>query len=86
MHRDQAAIIHKTLYEAKELKSEMSVEELKQWGINKINKTKIFQVEYFDIVEDKELTDVKSWSENNTKVACIAVYAGQVRLIDNMTL
>jgi pantoate--beta-alanine ligase len=41
-------------------------------------------LEYIEIVEDKELTPVKSWDENVNKVACIAVLLGDVRLIDNL--
>ena len=31
-----------------------------------------------------KLNTIQDWSENNVKVGCIAVYAGKIRLIDNI--
>ena len=62
----------------------MSVDELKQWVTEEINKNPYLEVEYFEIVDDTELKTIRDWKENNVKVGCVAVYAGKIRLIDNI--
>ncbi len=43
------------------------------------------QVEYYSIVDGRTLQDVAAWSDTDYVVGCITVYAGKVRLIDNIT-
>lgn len=62
----------------------MSVDELKQWVTEEINKNPYLEIEYFEIVDDTELKTIRDWKENNVKVGCVAVYAGKIRLIDNI--
>ena len=50
-----------------------------------LNNSKLLQVEYFDIVDGSQLKPVKSWSEEGKKIGCIAIWAGKIRLIDNIT-
>ena len=84
--RKNAAAISETLFKAKELGSQKSVEGLAEWIEQNINKNRFLTVEYVAIVDDKKLQPVKSWNEKNTKVACVAAYCGKVRLIDNIVL
>ena len=84
--RKSAAVISNTLFEAKELGNEKSVQELAEWIEEKINKNKFLTVEYVEIVDDEKLQPVESWNEKNTKVACLAAYCGKIRLIDNIVL
>jgi pantoate--beta-alanine ligase len=42
--------------------------------------------EYFDIVDGVTLQAVQHWSDSNFIVACMAAFAGEVRLIDNAVL
>ncbi len=81
--RKNAVTISETLFRAKELRGQKSVEELTNWVIETVNKNPFLDVEYFEIVDDEQLQAVKSWDENNTKVGCIAAYCGEIRLIDN---
>ena len=83
-YRKNAPHIHAVLQEATKLTSEMSVDELKQWVTEEINKNPYLEVEYFEIVDDTELKTIRDWKENNVKVGCVAVYAGKIRLIDNI--
>jgi pantoate--beta-alanine ligase len=85
-HRAVAPLISQTLFEAKKLVGEKSVEELTAWVHEKINKSPLLEVEYFEIVDDNYLQPVKTWDEPTVKVGCIAVHAGKVRLIDNVIL
>lgn len=82
--RQNATLISETLFKAKELMGQKTVKELIEWGIAEINKNPFLDVEYFEIVDDQQLQTIKTWGEKNTKVACVAVYCGKVRLIDNV--
>lgn len=82
--RSNAAVISKTLNAAKELCNKKNVHELTDWVVETINKNPFLDVEYFEIVDDEQLQPVKSWDEKNTKVGCVAVFCGKIRLIDNI--
>ena len=84
--RKNASIISETIFMAKELVGQKSVKELVKWVTERINKNPFLNVEYFEIVDDTSLQPVKSWEDKNTKVGCVAVYCGKVRLIDNIVL
>jgi pantoate--beta-alanine ligase len=82
--RKNAAVISETLFKSKELATQKSVNDLKNWIFENINKNKYLTVEYVDIVDDIQLQSVKNWDENVVKVCCVAVFCGKVRLIDNI--
>jgi len=84
--RANAAVISDILFKAKELNTQKSVEELKKWIADNINKNPFLTVEYVEIVDDKELQPVANLTDEITKVCCVAVYCGKVRLIDNIVL
>ena len=83
-YRRCAPIIYQTLVEARELSKIKSVYEVKQFVLRQINTIQLLHVEYFEIVDDTTLIPVESWKETGIKVGCIAVFAGKVRLIDNI--
>jgi len=85
-YRNNAPMIYETLKEAKELAVVKTVAEVKEFVVNQLNSTQLLRVEYFEIVDEKTLMPIESWSETGTKVGCIAVYAGKIRLIDNIIL
>lgn len=82
--RKSASIISETLFKAKELMGQKTVQELKDWVVGEINQRPFLDVEYFDVVDDEQLQTVKSWDEENAKVACVAAFCGKIRLIDNI--
>jgi pantoate--beta-alanine ligase len=84
--RKNAATISETLFKAKELAKEKSVNELKNWIFETINKNPYLTVEYVEIVDDLQLQPIKNWEENRIKVCCVAVFCGKIRLIDNIVL
>ena len=47
---------------------------------------KPFKPEYFEIVDGKTMEKVKNPDNHKLIVACTAVWAGKIRLIDNMIL
>jgi pantoate--beta-alanine ligase len=83
-YRKCAPLIYQTLKEAKEFAMTKKVAEVKKYVVSQINATQLLNVEYFEIVDDTTLIPIKSWNETGTKVGCIAVFAGKIRLIDNI--
>ena len=83
-YKKNAPHIYATLKKARNLASQMNVSELKKWIADEINNNPYLETEYVEIVDDTTLKVVENWSEEGTKVACIAVYAGKIRLIDNI--
>ena len=83
-YRECVPIIYKTLKRAKELSLSQPVTGVKEFVINTINSSTLLKVEYFEIADDKTLMPVQNWKDPGTKVGCIAVQAGKVRLIDNL--
>ena len=83
-YRKNAPHIHQVLQKATTLTTQYSVEEVKKWVVEEINKNPYLEVEYFEIVDDTELQPISNWKEENVKVGCVTVYAGKIRLIDNI--
>ncbi len=82
--RQNAGVIYETLCQAAD-KTDMEVGELKKWVTGKINSNPYLEVEYFEIVRSSDLSPVEKRSGiEEGLVACIAVRAGSVRLIDNV--
>ena len=82
--RKSAIHISQTLFSSKTKQKDIDIEEFKKWVISNVNQDKELQVEYFEIVDDVNLFPVKSWNEPTSKVGCITVRVGNVRLIDNI--
>jgi pantoate--beta-alanine ligase len=84
--RERAGIIFKTLRAASALTDEKSIAEIKEFASDSINKTEGFSIDYFEIVDDTNLKPVNSANEIRKGAryyGCIAVRAGNIRLIDN---
>jgi pantoate--beta-alanine ligase len=83
-YREAAPLIYRTLLKANEQKRSKSVKELKEMVVAEIESNPLLKVEYFEIVDDTGLMPVILWNEPTQKMGCIAVYAGKIRLIDNI--
>lgn len=83
-HKNNAPHIYDTLKKARNFVSRMGVGELKQWIKDEIDGNPYLETEYVEIVDDTTLKVINNWNEKGTKVACVAVYAGKIRLIDNI--
>ena len=80
--RKKAVEISKVLFESRNFASQLSPIELTNWVVEKINAVEGLTVEYFEIVNSTTLQTLNSWSK--PAVGCIAVFCGEVRLIDNI--
>ncbi|MCX6258590.1 MAG: pantoate--beta-alanine ligase [Bacteroidia bacterium] len=61
-----------------------TIGEVKTSLIDFISLYPCLKFEYFEIVDPDELTIATQWNSSRALVGCIAVYAGFVRLIDNI--
>lgn len=80
--RKNAVQISKVLFESRNFVPRLMPKEIIEWVTEQINKVSGLDVEYYEIVDVKSLQTVNSWQ--NPTVGCIAVYCGEVRLIDNI--
>ncbi len=78
----KAIEISKVLFESRNFASQMSPKELIHWVVAEINAVEGLEVEYYDIVNSSSLQTIDTWNEPS--VGCIAVFCGEVRLIDNI--
>lgn len=84
--RDLAPKIYHVLCKVRDKIGKMPVWELKEWAIKKIQENPELRVEYFEIADKDTLMPIDSWSHKEAAVALVAVYLGDVRLIDNIEL
>ncbi len=82
--RREAPKIFRALDKARNMYPGTGVDEIKTMVIDEINASPQLEVEYFEISDADTLLPVKRPGKNQKLVACIAVSAGNVRLIDNV--
>lgn len=85
-YRKAAPFIFKTLKTAKEKFGTKSANKVTEWVENQFAKHHILKLEYFIIADVETLKTVKRKSNTNKYRAFIAVYADDIRLIDNIAL
>ncbi len=84
--KEQAANIYKFLQDAKQQAKKLTVEEVKNNFISAIKNIPALQLEYLEIADGNTLIPITNWEETTYCVAFVAVFVGNVRLIDNVTL
>lgn len=87
--RSRAAIIYKTISAVTGMIKDYDIPKIKILVRERINNVPGFNVEYFEIADDMELIPLrtKAEMENNKRYfGCIAVNAGNIRLIDNIEI
>jgi pantoate--beta-alanine ligase len=82
--RKIAPIIFETLQYVKNNFSNFSIEEIKKYVTSKINSNPGMKLEYFEIVDKQTLLAVKNLTDSKNCIACIALFLGKIRLIDNI--
>ena len=84
--RNTAPYIHQILKLAKKNSSTVCPRKLKQMVINIFKAEDEFELEYFELADDKELQPITSWDSASGIIAFIVVRLGKVRLIDNIRI
>jgi pantoate--beta-alanine ligase len=82
--RKSAPLIANTLSESCNFVNSKSIFDTKNFVENSIQRDENLKLEYFEIVDGNTLQPVYNWRDSNYIVGCIAVFAGEIRLIDNV--
>jgi pantoate--beta-alanine ligase len=82
--RKIAPFIFQTLQVAKTRMQVLTPDELKEWVTNEFDQKGTFKMDYFEIADDTHLQPVLQWNQSKGAMGFIAVYLGNVRLIDNI--
>lgn len=82
--RKVAPFIYQTLLQAKEKSSYLNPAEVKKWVHEQIKTQPLIKSEYFEIVDSDTLSTITNWEDCDFAIGCIAVFLGNVRLIDNI--
>ncbi len=85
-HREAAPHIYSTLKRAVELSSTMNPLQLKEWVKEQVESNPLLKVIYYQSVDGLSLSEVESWADSDHIQGCIAVQAGDIRLIDNIRI
>ncbi len=85
-HRAAAPHIYEVLSAAVTKVGELTPAELKAWVTAEVDKNPLLKVIYFEAVNALTMQSVESWNECERIQGCIAVQAGDIRLIDNIKL
>lgn len=84
--KETAAIIYKTLKSVKEKFNYENHTDISNWVTTQFTNHPLFELEYFQISDSKNLAPIQQKNQTKTYRAFIAVFAGDVRLIDNIAL
>ena len=84
--RKEAAIIYKTIQESKLLFATKSAKEVIKFVAEKFKKNSKFELEYFQIADEKTLFPCIRKSKHKKYRAFIAVFVNNIRLIDTISL
>jgi len=84
--RCEAPRIYELLLQVKNMIQNKEISEIKKFSEERLSKTKYLKLDYLEIVNSNTLVPVKKITNNKPLTACIAVYAGKIRLIDNLDL
>ncbi|WP_299049601.1 pantoate--beta-alanine ligase [uncultured Polaribacter sp.] len=85
-HRNAAPFIYETLKKVRKKFGTNNALELTEWVKNQFKKQPLLDIEYFMIADEKTLKPTKYQESNKKYRAFIAVFAGNIRLIDNISL
>lgn len=84
--RAEAPLIFQTLTKTNQLMNTIAVDEIDVFVKEEFSNSKLLELEYFTIAEEESLERVTLFEPNKKYRAFIAVNAGNVRLIDNISL
>ena len=85
-YRIAAPFIYRTLKKAKKKFAKKNTYKVYKWVEKKFKEHPLLKLEYFEIAEEKTLLTISEKSPQKKYRAFIAVFAGKIRLIDNIRL
>ena len=85
-YRAAAPRIYEVISQCAAKSAELSPAELTRWVVEQVEADGLLKVIYFQAVDALSLQQVTEWSESPRIQGCIAVQAGDIRLIDNVKI
>ena len=85
-HRTAAPYIYKGWKAAVEKSHQTTPDQLAAWVTAQVESNPLLKVIYFQVVDAATMQQVRTWEESPAIQGCIAVQAGDIRLIDNIKL
>ena len=85
-HRAAAPHIYEVLKQCAEKSAELTPAELTAWVTAEVEQNPLLKVIYFQAVDALSMQQVESWEQSPRVQGCIAVQAGEIRLIDNVKI
>ena len=82
--RERALTISSTLFASVDFAKVNTLEATREFVEDMINDTPGLDLEYYRIVDGNTLQEIEVWSDSDYVVGCIALFCGNVRLIDNI--
>lgn len=84
--RKEAPFIYKTLKKARKKVGTKNADEIKKWVEKKFKKNNLLSLEYCIIANENNLKEVHTFVSNKKYRIFIAVFADEIRLIDNLAI
>ena len=85
-HRAAAPHIYEVISQCASKIDSLSPAELTAWVNEEVEKNPLLKVIYFQAVDALTMQQVEKWEQSDRIQGCIAVQAGQIRLIDNVRI
>ncbi len=82
--RERALTISGALFASVDFAKVNTLQATKDFVEDIINGTPGLELEYYQIVDGDTLQEIEEWSDTGYAVGCIALFCGNVRLIDNI--
>ena len=85
-HRAAAPHIYASLKKGVEMSHQLTPCQLKEWVVKEVEQNPLLKVIYYQSVDAASMQEVTSWEQSKRIQGCIAVQAGDIRLIDNILI
>ena len=85
-YRAAAPHIYEVISQCATKSKELTPAELTKWVVEQVEADGLLKVIYFQAVDATSLQQITSWDESPRIQGCIAVQAGEIRLIDNIKI
>lgn len=85
-HRAAAPHIYEVISQCAAMSKHLSPAQLTEWVVAEVEKNPYLKVIYFQAVDALSMQQVEKWEESDRIQGCIAVQAGEIRLIDNVRI
>ena len=85
-HRIAAPHIYEVISQCAAMSKELAPAALTNWVVEQVEQNPLLKVIYFQAVDALTMQQVESWNQSERIQGCIAVQAGEIRLIDNVKI